>query len=87
MYCGAFAAVEHTELDASAVGAFCHFSAERIKLTDEMAFARAADVRVARQIADRVEVHCEADGFFSETRRSKGRFNSGMPRTYDRYII
>ena len=49
------AAVEHAELNAAEIGDPAHVAVERIDLADQMTLAQAADRRVARHRADRVE--------------------------------
>ena len=68
---GAFAAVEHPELNARSVRRLAHLAAEHIKLADEMPLARAADGGVARHVADAVEIHREAHGAQPEPRRGE----------------
>jgi len=58
---GALGAVEHPELNAGAVCASRHFSAKRVELTDEMAFTRTSDIRIAWHISDSVNVYRETN--------------------------
>jgi len=83
MYRRAFAAVEHSKLYTGLVGAPCHLTAERVKLAHEMAFACAADIRIARHIANSVEVYRKADDARAETRGGQRGLNPRMPRAYN----
>ena len=47
----AFADIQHPELDASTVSGTGHSPTERVHLPDKMAFANAADSRVAGHLA------------------------------------
>jgi len=80
VYCGAFSPVQHPELYAGAVGASCHFTAEGVEFTDEVAFTGSADRRVTRQVSDSVKVYSKADSFHAKSRRSKRGFNPRVPR-------
>ena len=55
----AFACVQAAELDAGLVGGQRHRAAESVEFTHEMAFADAADGRVARHLSKRFDVVCE----------------------------
>ena len=48
----AFAAIQHAELDAAAVGDPAHQAVQRVDLADQMALAEAADRRIAGHRAD-----------------------------------
>ena len=52
----ALAGVEHAKLNAAAIGRGRHGAAERIDFFDQMAFADAADGRIARHLAQRFDV-------------------------------
>ena len=57
---GAFAAVEESELDSGLVGDATHEAVEGVDLAHQMAFAEAADGRIAGHFAERVEaVRCQ----------------------------
>ena len=47
--------IEHAELDAGAVDGAAHHAVQRIDLAHQMALAQAADGRIARHLADRLE--------------------------------
>jgi len=83
----AFAAVEHTELYTCPVGASRHFASERVEFAHEVAFACAAYRRVARHIADGVEVYCKADRTHAQARGGKRGFDSRMPGADNGNII
>src|SRR5262249_34045714 len=53
---GTFAPVEHAELDASGIRDPAHHAIERIDLAHEMPFADTPDRRVARHLADSLEL-------------------------------
>ena len=80
---GAFAAVEHPELDARGVRCFAHLAAERVELTDKVPLARAADGGVARHVADTVEIHREAHGAQTEPGRGERGLDARVSGTDD----
>ena len=51
----ALAAVQHPELQRREIGRAAHDSAERVDLADDGALGDAADRRIARHLADRLE--------------------------------
>jgi hypothetical protein len=79
---GAFARVEHADLDRGAVGVTGHLAAERIYLADDMALGRAADRGVARHEGYRVEVHREQERAVPHARGGQGRLAPGVPPAY-----
>ena len=76
----AFAAVEHAILNTSRIGSPRHFTAQRINLAHQMAFCRAADSRIARHVADRVQIDGKTSGFHSKARGGKRRLNARVSR-------
>ncbi len=60
--------VERLELDRGVVGVASHLAAERVDLADQVTLRGAADGRVARHLADRVEVHGEQQRAASHAR-------------------
>ena len=74
----AFAAVENPELDAALVGDPAHQAVERIDLAHQMAFAEAADGRIAGHGADGRELMGHQRGPRAHA-GSRGRgFTAGM---------
>ena len=69
---GALAAIENAELDAGGVGGARHHAVERVDLAHQMAFAEAADRRVAGHFADRRETMGDERGRCAGARR-RGR--------------
>ena len=82
----AFAAVEHTVLDAGFIGGFCHLAAERVQLADEVAFARAAHGGVAGHVAHGVEVDGKAHRLHPQPCRRQRRLNAGVTCANDSNI-
>ncbi len=76
---GAFARVEHAELDAGGVGQPCHLAAERINLAHELPLCQPADGRVATHVGDSVEVHRQERGAGAHARRRQGSLAACMP--------
>lgn len=75
---GAFGAVEDAELQASQVGDAAHLAAQSIDLAHEVAFADAADGRIATHLPDGVAVHGEECGFEAHARGGKSGFAARM---------
>ena len=80
---GTLAAVQHTKLDTSRIGGQSHQTVERVDFTHEMALAEAADRRIARHGADRIEALRHQGGFGAETRRRRRRLAAGMSAAND----
>ena len=80
MHRWAFAAVEHAVLDTSGVRCPRHLAAQCIDLTHQMPLCRTANSRIARHIADSIQIDRKTRGFHSKTCSGKRRFNPRMPR-------
>ena len=80
---GAFACIEHAELDASLVGGFGHRPAEGVHFLHQMAFAYAADGRVARHLPQRFDVVGQQQCGATHARGGKGRFGAGVASADD----
>ena len=72
------APVEKPELDSGAIGDPAHDPVERIDLAHEMAFAEAADRRVAGHGADRVRPMRDQSGPRAHAGRGGGRLGAGV---------
>ena len=83
----ALAAVEHAVLDAAGVRRAAHLAAEGVELAHEMAFARAADGRVAGHVAHGVQIDREHDGLQSQPRGRETGFDPGVARADDGNVI
>jgi hypothetical protein len=79
-------AVEQTKLDSSAVDDATHDAAERVNLADEMTFRDPANRRIARHLADEVEVQSDQPGFRAESRRGRRRLTTRMAGADHDYI-
>src|SRR5690606_20440493 len=77
------AAVEHAELDAAAVGGARHGAAEGIDFLDQMAFADAADGRIARHLAEGYDVVGQQQGSAAHARRGQAGLGAGMAAADD----
>ena len=75
---GAFAAVQHPELDAGFVRHPAHQPVERVDLAHEMALAEAADGRIAGHFADCGKAVGDEGGPRAHPRRGRGRLAAGM---------
>ena len=87
MNCRTFSPVEHPVLDAAAVSRFRHLSAKGIQLSDKVAFACAADGRIAGHIAHGIQIDGKHHGFQPHACSSQRSFNSGVSCTDDGNII
>ena len=73
-----FARIQDAELDTCLVRRQCHGTAERVYLFDEMAFADAADRRVAAHLPERLDVVREQQGGAAHARSRQRGFGAGM---------
>ena len=87
VHCGAFAAIEHAELDAGFIDNPAHFAAERVDLAHDLSLGDAADGRVATHLADGIAVHCEQGGVGSHSRGSQRRLNAGVSGADDNDVV
>ena len=76
----AFATVEHAVLDTGRVGRARHLTAQRVDLAHQMPLRRAADRRIARHVADRIQIDRKAGRMHPEPRRGERSFNARVPR-------
>src|SRR6266436_10169081 len=83
----ALAAVEDAELDAGTVDGPSHDPVERVDLTHEMALGKAADRRIARHLANRLDPVGQEQRTRAEARRSRRRLAAGMAATDDDDIV
>ena len=84
---GPFARVEDPELDAGFVRGGRHRAAQRIDLLDQVAFADAADRRVARHLPQRFDVVRQQQRRAAHARAGQRRLGAGMAAADDDYII
>src|SRR5207248_1972465 len=70
-------------LDPGLVSGERHRSAQGVDLLDEVPFANAADRRIARHLAERLDAVREQQGATPHTRRSQCAFGAGMATTDD----
>ena len=71
-------AVQDAELDAAAIGGQRHRAAECVDLLDQMAFADAADGRIARHLAERFDTVRQQQRFAAEPCRGQTGLGTGM---------
>ena len=79
---GTLAAVEHTELDAAAIGRLGHQPVQRVDLAHEMAFAESADGGVAGHDADRRRPRRHERRLRADARGGRRRLAAGVPAAY-----
>ena len=82
----AFGAVEDAKLDARFVGGRRHRATHGVDLFDEMAFADAANRRVAAHLAERFDVVRQQQGSTSHARGSQRGLGSGMTATDHNHV-
>ena len=87
MHGRAFAAVEHSELDAGGVDHLTHRSAKGVDFADDLPLADAADRRVAAHLADRVAVGRQQGCFCAEARGGERGLGTGMACTDDEDVV
>ena len=83
----AFALVEQAHLDERAIGDATNDTAKGIDFTHQMPFGRPANRRVAREMADFVEVNGKKDGTGAHAGRRSRCFAAGMASTDDGNVI
>ena len=83
----ALAPVEQPVLDARPVGGPCHLSPQGVQLPHQVALARAADGRVTRHVAHRVQIDGEAQGVQPQPRRGQGGLDARVARADDGNIV
>ncbi len=74
----ALAAIEDAELDAGAVDRPAHDPVERVDLAHEMALGEAANRRVARHLADRLDLMGQQQRAGAEASRRSRSFAAGV---------
>ena len=84
---GALARIEHAELNACLVRIDAHLAAERIELAHEMAFAWAADRRVAGHQSDIVHRERRQERLAADARGGQSRLHAGMASADDDDIV
>ena len=75
---GSFAAIEHAELQRREIGRARHDSAQRVDLARDSAFRDAADRRIARHLADRLERAGDETDARAKTRCGYGCLGAGV---------
>jgi hypothetical protein len=80
------ARVQAAHLNSGSVGHFGHGSAERVYLSDDVAFARPSDRRVAGHEPDPVEIRRDNEHLGACPRRRKGSLAPGMAGADDHNI-
>ena len=84
---GAFAPVEHAALQVGGVGGQAHQPAHRVDLAHQVALGRAADGRVARHVADKVQRQREHGGARAQHGGRMRGLDAGMPRADDDDVV
>ena len=81
------ARIEHAELDAGLIGVDAHFAAQRIELTDQMAFGRPAYRRVAGHHGDIIHGQRGQQRAAANTGSSQSCLDTGMTGTNYNHIV
>ena len=84
---GAFAAIEHAELDAGGVDGAAHGAAEGVDFSHDLSFGHAADGRIATHLADGIEIGGQERGLGPHAGRGQGRLGARMPAADDQNIV
>ena len=79
----AFAAVQRAEVDAGAIGGARHGAAERVDFLRQMAFADAADSRVAAHLPQRLDVLRQQQRAHAHARRGERGLGAGVAAADD----
>ena len=83
----ALGAIEHPELNGGSIGGPPHDAAERIDLPCHGALRDAADGRIARHLADGIEVGREEQGRGAEAGGHDGGFAAGVAGADDDHVV
>ncbi len=83
----ALATIEQAELNAGRIRHPAHQTIHGVDLADQMALAEAADRRIARHHADRIEAQRHQRGFGAGARGSTGRLATSMAAAHHNHII
>src|SRR5436190_9982329 len=86
LHCRAPRTIQKSELNSRAVYNMAHYSAKCVNLPDDVAFCDSTNGRIARHLADQVQVERHQCGFRPKTRRRRSRLTSRVPRTNDYHI-
>ena len=81
--CRAFRGIQDAELDAGLVGGNRHRAAHGVDFLDQMALADAADGRVARHLAQGLDIVREQKRLLPHAGGSEGRLGTGVTTTDD----
>ena len=81
------ARVEKAELDSGFVDRQRHLAAQRVDLAHQMALADPADRRIARHLADMVQVKRQHQGRGAHPRRGQRGFDTGMAGADHNYAV
>ena len=82
-----FRQVEHTELEAAAVGHDAHHAAQRIHFAHNLTLGNASDSRIARHLCNLVHVHRHQAGTCSHACSSRCGLTASMTRTNHYYVV
>ena len=77
-YRGPLAGVERSKLDAGTIYRLCHYAAQRVYFTRQMAFTDAADSRIAAHLAQSCDALCNQQCPGARSRGSQGGFRTGV---------
>ncbi len=84
---GAFAAIEHFEMDTGSIGGFAHNAIERINLADQMALADAPNCGVAGHRADAGAIMGQEKGARAHARRNASSLGAGVAAADDDNVV
>ena len=78
--------IQDAELNTALVRRGRHCAAERVDFLDQMAFANAANRRIAAHLAEGFDVVRQQERRVTHARRSQSGFGAGMTAAYDDYV-
>jgi hypothetical protein len=85
-HCRALAGVERARLDRCGIGGARHHAAQSVDLLDQVAFANAADGRIAAHLAQGLDGLGQQQRARAHARGREGSLGTGVPATHDDYV-
>ena len=85
-HCGALGAVQDAKLNARCIGCQRHGTAQSIHLSHQMAFANAANGRVATHLPQRLDVVTQQQGAAAHAGAGQRRFGASMAAANHNHI-
>jgi hypothetical protein len=84
---GSLSGIEASKLNARCVCNTSHLTAQRIDLSNHVAFADTAHCWIAAHGRDTINVHGDQQGLSTQSCRSESRLTAGMAAAYHDYVI